>query len=182
MCCCSTRYSKYPNKKIANESKEFLFQTLIDIGNNQDAQEIFEQFGLLEFNLNLSSIFQKLLLKNPRILISSLFSKPKLKIESLDFLYNNGCEIVNIIGEKDALKIIETVKFRSPATFEKLNDIIEKNPDLKAKNLTLADMNNQIKSGLGFEDHPIICIILVIISIVTIISVWFTFTIFYYSI
>ena len=163
-------------KNIANEPKEFLFQTLIDIGNNQDVQEIFEQFGLLEFNLNFRVIFQKLLLRNPSVLFSTLFSKPKLTTESLNFLYNNGCEIINIIGKKDALKIIESVKFRNPETVERLNNIIENNPDLKAKILTLANMNNQTKTELGFEDHPIICIILVIILIASIISSWFSVT------
>jgi len=156
-----------PKEEINTDPKEYLIQTLIDIINNPDVKEILEQsdIELIDRNINLREIFLKLLYGCPRVLISTLFTIPRFSTEYLDFVYNNGCEIVKIIGEEDALTIIESVKFKNPETFENINDVIEDNSELYEKIFTLSSINNDLKLDSPYPKRPIICATLTIIFV-----------------
>lgn len=169
-----------PKEEINTDPKEYLIQTLIDIVNNQDVKEILKQsdIELIDNNINFRDVFLKLLYGCPRVLISTLFTKPRFSHEYLDFEYNNGCEIVKIIGEEDSSTIIESVKFKNPETFENINDVIENNSDLYGKILTLNSINNDLKLDLPYPKHPIICSTLAIIFLPLIITGMFFFELF----
>jgi len=170
-----------PKEEINTEPKDYLIQTLLDIINDADVREIFEQSHTKLIDSNFRVIFQKLIHMCPRVLISTLFTKPKLTKAYLDFIYNNGCEIVKIVGEKDILKVTESINFESSETIIKIKNKIDENPELNTRISTLKEMNKNTKLDLPFQKHPIICAILTIIFTPLIITSEFFFELFSHS-
>lgn len=167
-------------EEINTEPKDYLIQTLLDILNVEDVKEIFEQSHtkFIDSSFNLRFVFQKLLCRCPRVLFSTFFTKPRLTNDYLDFIYHNGCEIIKIIGEKDALKITESIKFERPETIKKIKNKINENPEINAKILTLKKMNKNSKTDLPYPKHPIICATLTIIFVPLLIASMFFFKLF----
>lgn len=160
-------------EKTNVEPKDYLFQTVIDIGNNPDVQKLLKQVDneLIDSDFDYKSIFHKLLLRKPNVLTSMLFTKPKLTTEYLNFLYNNGNEIINIIGEEKAIEIINSTKLTNRKIFNDVNSIIINDPELNAKITKLIELNTELKIDFPFIKYPVICVILAISLIPIIIAI-----------
>ncbi len=148
------------------EPKDYLFQTILDIANNPDVKELLEQYDNDLFKVDIDrSVYRKLLLRNPRLLINILFTKPSISVEYLNNCYNNGIEITSILGEDKVLEIIENVKVTDTKLFDKLNNIVTKDEVLSGKLDTLKEVNKVLNPITPFEDNPIICTILLLLVI-----------------
>jgi len=162
-----------PETEIDIEPKEYLFQTIIEIANNPDVNSLLEQHRNDLFKVDIDrSIYRKLFLRNPRLLLNMLFTKPSITCEYLDKCYNNGIEITNIIGEDKALELIESIKVTDIEVFDELNEIVLNNEELSDRLVVLEEMNKGYVSDLTWE-FPVICNILAIILVVLFIPVLF---------
>jgi len=143
------------------EPKDYLFQTIVDIANNPDVKELFEQYDNDLFSVDVDkSVYRKLFLRNPRQMINTLFTKPSMSIEYLDKCYNNGIEITNVLGEDKVLEIIENVEVTDTKLFDELNNIISKDVELLGKIETLKGMNKEVEESPPLENYPKLCAIL----------------------
>ncbi len=151
------------------EVKEYLFQTIIDIANNPDVKNLFEQLKynqkIFTSDYDYKSLFYQLFLKKPRLLLSILFTKPSITYEYLDKSYNRDIKCVNILGEKEALEMTYSVKISNPDLMDELNNIIKNDKELSNRILTLEIMNKDLKLEPPFMTHPIICAFMILMCI-----------------
>jgi hypothetical protein len=163
----------FQEEKTDVDAKDYLFQTLIAISNNPDVKDLLKQNNqrLFTFDHNYKDIFLQLLFKKPRLLKSMLFTKPKMTYEYLDKSYNNGVELINILGEEESLKILESIKITNPDLLNELNNIIKNNKELSNRMSTLEIMNNEIKPDAPLELYPVFCFILFAILLTLIIII-----------
>ena len=153
--------------EIDIEPKDYLFQTIIDIGNNLDVKELLEQYDNDIFNIDIDkSVYRKILLRNPRLMFNTLFTKPSISIEYLDKCYNNGIEIANILGEDKVLEMIENIEVTDATLFDELNNIVSNDEELSDKLAVLKVMNKELQLGWSF---PILCSILNVLMIIPLI-------------
>jgi len=143
------------------EAKEYLFQTIIDISNNPEVKEFLNEHKhdlIINNNNNYDckNAIKKICSKNPKLLKSILFTKPEMTFEYLEKNYNRGLEIVDILGEEESLKIVESVK-TNPEFFVELKNIILNNKYLSDRITTIREINNELKSYSIFK--PIFCFI-----------------------
>jgi len=157
-----------PEEEIIDvNSKDYLFQTIINIANNPDTKNLLEQYKYDFFKVDIDRcVYRKLLLRNPRLITSLLCSKPSLTCEFLDKCYNMGIEITKIIGEDKVLEIIESYELIDKELYYELNNIISKDEELSYRLSTLKKMNKELNPVSPFMDHPIQCFIgcLIVIS------------------
>ncbi len=152
-----------PETYMDVEPKDYLFQTIIYIANDPDVKELFEQYKPEMFKFDIDrSVYRQILLRNPRLMFNTLFTKPSLSVEYLNKCYNNGIRITNILGEDKVIETIENFEFTDTKLFDELNSIISKDEELSKRLSTLTEMNNYIKTDL---DYPIICGILFLLTI-----------------
>jgi len=148
------------------EPKNYLFQTIIDIANNQDVKNLLEQQGYDLFKVDIDkSVYRKILFRNPQLLRSIIFTKPSLTYEYLDKTYNNGIEITNIIGQDKALELIESIEVSDTEVFDGFNNIISKDEELSNRLTTLKDLNNELKQDAPLENYSKLCAILMGIAL-----------------
>jgi hypothetical protein len=145
-------------EKTNVDPKDYLFQTILDISNNPKVKELFEQYkddwknnNPIGLNSEYRNVFFKLLVKNPKLFFSPLFTTPVDSYEYIESAYDTGCKIINTIGEDKAIQIIESVKFANPEIFDKLTTIIMNNAELSNRITTLTELN---------ENESIICVFL----------------------
>jgi len=152
-----------------DQAKEYLFQTIIDISNNPKVKELFEQLKynqrLFTSDYDYKSIFSKLFLKKPELLLSIFFTKPSITYEYLDKSYDRGIKCINIVGEKQALELAGSINISNLDVLNELNNIIKNDKELSNRILTLEIMNNDLEIDSPVKDHPIICICLMLICI-----------------
>jgi hypothetical protein len=143
------------------EPKDYLFQTIIDISNNPEVKELFEQYDNDLFNVDIErSVYRQLFLRNPRLFFYMLFTEPSISLEYLDKCYNSGLEITNILGEDKVLEIIENVEVTDAKLFDGINDIISKDEELLDRLVTIKEMNKGLNPNTSWDDYPLICLIL----------------------
>jgi len=162
------------------EPKDYLFDTIVTIANNPEVKELFEEYGnnIYDLDYNYKGIFLQILFRNPSLLFSKLFTKPKITDEYLNSVVNEGCEIVDIIGEDKALEIIKSIEIPNPILLDELDNIIMKNEELSNRISTLKIMNEELKTDEPFLDYPIICFILALIIIRSMLKMSFVGVIF----
>jgi len=156
------------------EPEEYLFQTIIDIANNPDVNELLNQIEdewtnhnyFISWDFDSKSVFQKLLFKKPNLFVSILFTDPSLTHEYLESSYKRGCEVTNVLGEKNVLEIVESVKITNPEILDDINNIIINNEELYDRITTLTEMNEELDTNLPFKNYSIICKILLILFFV----------------
>jgi hypothetical protein len=156
------------------EPKDYLFETIIEIANNPEVKELFKKYShnMFKFNNDYKAINRQILFKNPRLLFSMLFAKPKMTNEYLNLVYNQGCKIVNIIGEDEALEMIESVKISNPEIFDKLDNIIMNNEEISNRISTLEIMNEELKPDKPLEVDPIVCAKLFLLFLASLINLY----------
>jgi len=143
------------------EAKKYLFETIIDIANNPEFKDLSKQYGnnLFTSSYDYKNLFSELRIEKPGFLGSMLFIKPKMTDEYLETIYNKGVELVDIIGEEESLKIVESFKMTNPGFFDDLKNVIMDDEELSSRISVLEKMNIDPKSDLEW-DFPIICTIL----------------------
>ncbi|KYK22200.1 hypothetical protein AYK21_04050 [Thermoplasmatales archaeon SG8-52-2] len=151
-----------PEQENDVEPKDYLFQTIIDIANNPDVKELLEQYNhqLFTSDYDYKSVYRQLLLKNPRLLYSMLFTRPSITIEYLDKCYNKGIEVTKIIGEDKALEIIEVNKITDTRVFDELNNIIMNDKELSGKIAILKVIKEESSSYTTLGYFPVFCFVL----------------------
>jgi hypothetical protein len=169
--------SSYNNLDF-EEAKEYLFHTIIDISNNPDVKELFKQLKynqrIFTSDYDYKSVFSQLFLKKPELLLSILFTKPKMTYEYINQTYNRGIKCVNILGEKQALDMTDSIKISNPDLLNELNNIIKNDKELSNRISTLEIMNNDLELDSPFKGRPIICICLLLICIPLLILLLFS--------
>jgi hypothetical protein len=161
--------SKVEPREETFDQKNFLFQTIIDISNNPEVNNLFEENKnkdrIFNCDYNFENVYPKLIFRNPRLIFSLLFSKPSMTFEYLNLVYNQGCELITIIGEEEALDIIYSVEIRNPEFFNDLNTIILNDEELSNRISKLREMNRELKTDSPFQYDPTICAIIDIVFI-----------------
>ena len=150
------------NEEKEIESKNFLFQTIIDIANNPEFKKLFDQYKYDLFEVEIDrSVYRKLIFRNPRVFRSFIFTKPSMSLEYLNKCFNNGIEVTNVLSENKALEIMKSIEVTNPKLLDELNNIILNDEELSGKLVLLEEMNN----GLIYLFYPIICGILLIVTL-----------------
>jgi hypothetical protein len=163
-----------PEEKIIDvEPKDYLFQTIIELANNQEVNNLLIQQKFNLFNVDIDQeIIRKIFFSNPRVIHSLMITKLANTQNNLNWIYNQGIHIIDIIGEDTALNILEQVKIKDKLVFEELNFIIEDDEVLYDNINNLVKLNSEmvpknisdILSGLVCG----ICIVIFIAILVTI--------------
>ena len=145
------------------EPDDYLFQTIIDIANNPEVKNLLEHYKFDFFKVDIDkSVYRKLLIRDPRLMFNTLFSKSSLSVEYLDKCYNNGIEITDILGEEKVLEIIENVEITDTKLFDEIKDIILKDEEISNRIAILNEMNKYNDPDTPWE-YPVICAILLLI-------------------
>jgi len=168
------KQSDYNNVDF-EEAKEYLFQTIIKISNNPKVKEFLNEnkHNLITNYYDCKNAIQKIYSKNPKLLKSILFTKPEMTYEYLEKGYKNGLEIFDILGVEETSKMMESAKITNLELFNELKIIIENDKELSNRISVLEEMNNNLKSNLGFQNSSVICKILNIIALMISLSYMF---------
>ena len=90
------------------------------------------------------------------------FTRPKMNAEYLNKAYKYGVEIVDVLGEDEALEMIESIECTNPQIFNDMTDIISNNPELNNRIEQLmalqCDCEDDFSIGWSF---PVICLLLI---------------------
>jgi len=164
------------------ESKTFLFDTIIDIANNPDINNLLEQYNYDVFNSNFDykNLYSQLLSKKPLLLLRIIFNKPSISNKYLDKSYNLGIKVADALGESIFFDILESIEITNPEILDELNEIILNDDELSNKINILKEMNNDLNTVIPFEDTPIICTFLIITGFIVFVS-YITYSDFIYS-
>jgi hypothetical protein len=148
-----------PKEEIIDvEQKDYLFQTIIDIANNPDVKELLEQYKYDLFMVDVDrSIIRKTFFRNPRAIISSVFMKPSMSIEYLNFAYENGVKIINILGEDHVYKIVESIEVTNPQIFDDISNIISNDESLSNYIEILKNINKELNQNPPLFILPVTC-------------------------
>ena len=166
------------NELQEKEIKDELFETLLEFSNNTEFTKLIDKYDFKHIDINCKEAGIKIFSRNQRILISILLNIPEASKDYIDFLYNAGLKIIDNIGEKDASSLICSVKFRSSEPYNKINDIITNDAELKGEVLTLTDFNNNLKSDSPLRYRPIICAFISVIFLPLLFIGWFFYVLF----
>ena len=148
-------------------TKEYLFQTIIEIANNPEVKDLIDKnkAGLVNFDYNLRNMYLKLLFRNPRTFLSMLFTKPSMTTSYLDSTLNKGCNIANTIGEDNIYEITESITIKNPEFYDELNRIIMKNEELFQIVTTIKEMKEDLVPVVSSNGALVICVVLGLILV-----------------
>jgi hypothetical protein len=150
-----------PEFEIEIDPKEYLFQTIIDIANNPEAQSYFyEHKQDLNSNYDDNEIFkniiQKILSEKPNLIKIIFTTKPDMSPEYFEKMYNIGLEIEEIIGKEESLKLLEYLKKFYSKSIVEMENIILNDVKLSYGISKLEELN---------RDFTIICMIIYYLSL-----------------
>ena len=163
---------------VETEPKEYLFQTIIDIANNPDVNELLNQIEdelndnncFIIWDFDSKSVFQKLLFKKPYHLVSILFTDFSITHNYLESSHNRGCDLTKLLGEENVIEIVESVEFKNPKILDELYNIIMNDEELYDRITTLDEMNEELDRNLPFKNYSIICKILLILCVMNLLK------------
>jgi hypothetical protein len=153
---------------------QLLFQTIIGFCNNGDYLNLLKKNGFnFEFeNNDLKDICKKLLLKNPRTILSLFRFKPTVSEDYLRFLYNQGVEISKVLDEYEIKSLIKSLKLYDQDFNQEIKNIVISNTELENNIDILNEINCDYVIFHNFNESPklsyrppIICAILLFINI-----------------
>jgi hypothetical protein len=152
---------------IFDKSKDFLFQTIIDIANNPDVISLLEQYDNNFVDVEVErSVYWKILLRNPFIFFNLLLTKPTNTHRYLNKCFRMGNEITNILGEDKTLDIIESVVVTDKDIYYELDKVIKKDEILSEKLDSLRKINKEVYSVSPTLDSPLLHIYIIIILLI----------------
>jgi len=144
--------------------KDYLFETLVEISNNEDVNDLINNNNqnLLPTNTN-----NRLLMPFRRST-----NRMSLSVEKLDLLYNMGKKLIDRLGEDKVVEIMETISIDKPDFTDELFTTIMGIDELKERIYTLNEMNvEDMSMPLDWEDTPIICAISAVLAVITFIMI-----------
>jgi len=146
------------------DSKELLFQTIIDIVNNPDIKQCLDQYNNKQFSSDFEykDVFKPLLSKVSRFLFSTSFIKPSVTYDFLDSLYIKGTELATFFGKDEVLDITESGSIANQEVLDESINIIN-DEGIYNKISLLQKMNKDLTPDQSLWDFPIICTMLVTI-------------------
>jgi hypothetical protein len=151
-----------------NNKKDTLFQTIIDITNNKDFNNLINSENsndfYFEFDYNLRKDFRDIFFENLGFFSSLLFTKTSLTHNQLESAYEKGSELINTIGEDKALELVDSIKIKNPKLSNGISDILEENEEIRNKIEEIKMMNREIKPTSPSDINPIICGILLMLT------------------
>jgi len=154
-------------EKADIDPKDTLFQTIIDIANNQEVINLFEKEKnngfFFDFDNNIN-VYTNILLKNPELLNLLFLTKTSITHRNLELAYEKGYEIINKIGEDKAAEIVESITITNPRISNGLSNIFENNEEINNKISEIKVINQESNSALLFNRTPIICAILLMLT------------------
>jgi len=139
--------------------KDYLFETLVEISNNEDVNDLLNSNNQNLFSTN----------SNQRTFFPFRRNTNKLTVEKLDLLYNIGLKLIDRLGEEKVVELMESISIDKPEFADEVDTIIMSNDDLKERIYTLNKMNSEEVSIADFMDNPIICGILIVFSFISLI-------------
>jgi hypothetical protein len=148
---------KSSNQQIINEEinqKDLLFQTIVDIANNKEIQQI-----ILKSQINKGGLF------NPEGIFPGL-NTPVLMKNRLEHMYTIGLLLSKFISKSRMQLMIGKYQFNNQEIQKEINDVIEKNAPLNREIKQLSCLKCDCdKDNLGVTrwNFPILCAILIII-------------------
>jgi hypothetical protein len=155
------------------DPKDYLFQTIIDITNNQEAKILLESMKIdgspIKFNYNFRSIYREILLEKPLLLLSIILSRASISHSYINNCFKMGSEITNIVGENRVIEIIDSTQVINTEFFNELNNIIMEDEYLSSRVTALQGMdfdpnpNNPLKNSSGICDILIVLYLLYIV-------------------
>lgn len=152
-----------PEKEVIIDLKDFLFQTIIDVANNPEVKKLFEKYDNDLFSMDIDRIlYRKLILRNPKLMLNTLFTKPSMSVKYLNTCYNSGVELSDILGEDKLLETIENIEVTDTKWLDEFNNIITNDEELSSRLDTLKEMNKDIELDSSW-DFSVICAILILI-------------------
>jgi hypothetical protein len=141
------------NQKIINEEgnqKELLFQTIVDIANNREVQEI-----ILKSQINREGFFN---LEG----ISSMFTLHVFTKRFLNATYSTGLILARILSKSKIHSLCELYQMSNQVIYKKIIEIIEKNTALSEEigQLSISQCHCGDVLGVTGWSYPILCAIL----------------------
>jgi len=148
-------------------SKDYLFQTIIDIANNPEVMNLLEQYDNDIVDVDFErSVILKILFRNPLLFFNLLLTKPTNTHRYLNKCYKMGNEITKVLGEDKTLDIIESVVINDKEIYYELDKIIEKDEILFEKLSSLKEMNKELYPVSPPLDSPLLHIYIIIILLI----------------
>ena len=133
--------------------KDYLFETLVEIADNEDVKDLINSNNqnLFPTNFNQGTLFP--FRRNTN----------KLSIEHLDLLYKMGSMIIDRLGEDKVAEIMEKTSIEKPEFADEIDTIIMGNDELKERIYTLSEMNEE--QEILEWNFPVICTILLVLAL-----------------
>jgi hypothetical protein len=149
------------------DSKEYLFETIIEIANNPDIKKLSSRYNqnLFIYDFDNKGILKQLFFKNFQQLFSILFKKPSLTSDYLESIYNKGTELADLFTEDDIAEMMESLSIVNREILVKSDNIIGNDEMLSKKISTLNEINEDINPNQLPWNFTIICTILAIIIV-----------------
>ena len=157
-------------KKEQMEPNDFLFDTIINIANKPEINELLNQIvqewkngnSYITWDFDSKVIFKNLILKKPKLLVSLLFTEPSVTHDYLESSYIKGCEITSALGEKNVIDTVDSVEITNPEILDELNNLVINDEELSARITTLEQLNENSES-VPFRNYTTICKVLLIL-------------------
>ena len=146
------------NQKIISteiNSRELLFQTILDIGNNKEIQKVFlgseiTGKGFLDIGIRFS-----------------VFTPPVLTEKFLKHAYTMGVILSKTIGKSKMHSLLERYPVSNQGMQKEINAVIEKDTSLKNEIMQLSSLSCDCNNGnTSVWDFPVICRILLPLFII----------------
>ena len=132
-------------EKTDVEPKDYLFQTILDIANNPEVKDLFEKAknngNFISYDYDTRSVLLKVSHKKPWLFASLLFTRPTISYRYLDLAYRQGSKILDIIGEEEALRIINSTNITDPLILNSFSSTIYNNEELPGRITKLIEMS-----------------------------------------
>ncbi len=152
-------------EKTDVDAKNYLFQTIIDMVNNKEIQNIIQK------SENRGSLTNSL--HKPGLIISLMKSRTPFRLLSqstfltknfLEYAYRIGVKLSRTIDVSKMHLILQRYQVRNQEVQKEINTIIENNANLKAEITQLSSLNCDCEKNNAMNwSFPVICLILLII-------------------
>lgn len=129
--------------------KDYLFETLVEISNNEDVKDLMNSNNQNLFPTNTNNRLLMPFRRNT--------NRMSLSVEKLDFIYNMGSRVSDRTETEKVVEFIETIRIDNPELSEQFDTIIMNDEELSNRIYTLHEMNLKSEEPTYF---PIICDIL----------------------
>jgi hypothetical protein len=156
------------DEKTDIDAKDYLFQTILDMVNNQEIQDIIQKSeirGSLINSLHMPGVIFLLMKLRTNFRLSSLSSF--LTKSFLEYAYRMGVKLSRTIDVSKMHSIIQRYQMSNQKVQKEINTVIENNANLKAEITQLSSLNCDCEANGPINwSFPVICTFLFILFFV----------------